>query len=365
MEINKDQQVQKAGDQSIQNQLIGDNSSQTTIGSQINLHQTNIVTTNIPVDQVAALASTVTYQVMQQAKGFCIQIAEEKAIEKMQHFEKIWCPRVITMEHAVENLTDPKFHFMLRDANITAAQSSRQEDLCILSELLACHVDKGSNLKIDAGINRAIKIVNEIDLDALCALTVVMTIRSVVPTSGRIIDGLNALNNLYSKLLTLNLPENEEWLDHLDVLGLINIRFTANPKLENILSEKLDGYICIGMKKDSEEYMKTLEILRKNGISETQLVPNDLLEGYYRLNIAGLSSLKECLKSIIELYSNDKDLQKMVMKNFMNQWDSFESLRIVKEWFDKIPVKFIINSVGKVLAQTNAKRIFPEYPDLI
>lgn len=364
MEFNKDQQEQKAGDQSIQNQLIGNNSSQTTIGSQINLHQTNIVTTNIPVDQVAALASTVTYQVMQQAKGFCIQIAEEKAIEKMQHFEKIWCPRVITMEHAVENLTDPKFHFMLRDANITAAKSKRKEDLNILSELLACHIEKGSNLKSDAGITRAINIVNEIELDALCALTICLSLNRVVPASGKILEGLKDLEILYSKLLGQDLPSDPDWIDHLSVLGLINIRFFKHDTLEKLLEKHLDGYVCIGVKENSNEYFKIKEIL-ENEKTKLELIPHELLGGYYRLSVSDLSRIKGHLSSLKEYYLKDKELKKTVVSNFMEIWNSYPSLRKINEWVATIPVDFLINSVGKALAQTNAKRCFSEFPDLI
>jgi hypothetical protein len=49
----------------------------------------------------------------------------------------------------------------------------------------------------------------------------------------------------------------------------------------------------------------------------------------------------------------------------MNKWDKYETLRIVKEWFNNIPVFFRINSVGKALAQTNAKRSYSGFPDLI
>ena len=49
----------------------------------------------------------------------------------------------------------------------------------------------------------------------------------------------------------------------------------------------------------------------------------------------------------------------------MSMWDSYEILRVIHEWFDNIPIFFRINSVGKALAQTNAKRCYPSFPDLI
>ena len=37
----------------------------------------------------------------------------------------------------------------------------------------------------------------------------------------------------------------------------------------------------------------------------------------------------------------------------------------VKDWINNIPLYFRVNSVGKALAQTNAKRCYPDFPDLI
>ena len=170
MDISRKNQEQVAGDNSTQNQVVGDNTHQVIIDTQNNTVTHNSYTiTSIPASEIVTLTTTVSTQVTQQALALCTQVAEKTVLARMNAFEQVWPPRISSMENVVSHLTDPKFQFMIRDANITAAKSTRAEDLNMLSELLACHIEKGSDIKIDAGINRAINIVNEVDIDSLCA----------------------------------------------------------------------------------------------------------------------------------------------------------------------------------------------------
>lgn len=366
MDLSKKNQEQVAGDNSTQNQVVGDNTHQVIIDTQHNTVTHNTYTiTGIPASDIVTLTTTVSTQVTQQALALCTQVAEKTVLARMNEFEQVWTPRISSMENVVSHLTDPKFQFMIRDANITAAKSSRVEDLNMLAELLACHIEKGNDIKIDAGINRAIGIVNEVDLDSLCALTIVLAIINVVPTDGNVDVGLSVLNDLYSKLLCCNLPEGDAWIDNLNVVGAINIQSGNFNKLDKIIRPRLDGYICVGIKTETTEYEQAVKILNENKISESFLIHNVFLPDYVRLNIADISSLKSELKPIVDLYSKDNALFKQVQTEFMNKWDSYDILRIVREWFDNIPTFFRINSVGKALAQTNAKRCYPSFPDLI
>lgn len=366
MDIEKKQQEQTAGDNATQNQIIGDNSSQIVVDTQVNtFNQTNVTVTGVPYSDIISLTTTVSAQVTQQAVAMCTQVAETTVRTRMEAFKNVWEPRITGMENVVNSLIDPKFHFMIRDANITAAKSSRNEDLEMLAELLACHIEKGKDIKIDAGINRAISIVNEVDLDSLCALTVVLAILNIIPTAGKLREGLNTLNRLYSKLLTIDLPKGVAWVDNLSVVGAINFLDGNFNKLDNILSQTLNGYICTGVIAGTEEYRQVIEILEKNGLSKDYLVINECLPDYLCLPLPYTGKLKPELKPILDLYSKDKKLQDTAKNNFMNMWDSYEVLKKIKEWFNNIPVYFRINSVGKALAQTNAKRCYPEFPDLI
>jgi len=360
MDIKKKQQEQTAGDNASQNQLIGDHSNQTVIGEQY-----NVTVSGMPMPDIVRLTATVSAEVTKLAVDMCTQVAEDKVRSKMHDFGQVWIPRITKMEKAVDHLMDPKFQFMLRDANITAAKSSREEDLKMLSELLACHIEKGSNLKIDAGINRAISIVNEVDMDSLCALTVVLTTLGITPNHGDIKSGLAILNDLYTKLITIDLPKGDAWIDNLNVIGAINILSGHFYKTDKILSNRLDGYICAGIQYGSKEHKQAMDLLKANGIPSGFLAPNVCLPGYLRLFIADTGRLDPRLKPVIELYSKDKKLLETAKNNFMDMWDSYDVLKKVKDWFNDIPTFFRINSVGKALAQTYAKKCYPEFPDLI
>lgn len=361
MEISKTNQEQKAGDNSSQYQQVGDNSNQTIIRNQTN----NITITGPKFPDVVTFTTTVSTQVTAQALNLCTQVSEDICRQKIDKFESVWIPRITTIENVVNDLVDPKFQFMLRDAKISAVKSSRDEDLDMLTQLLACHIEKGKDMKIDAGINRAIQIVNEVDLDSLCGLTCVATLLNIYPSVPDMNDGLQIMDELYSKLLFTELPRGDRWIDHLDVLGAIGIRTGKFYELKKILSGNYDGYVCVGIKEGSDEHEKAKEILVKNNYDPNSLEPNECLPGYVRIKCVQNRDLKSELKPILDLYSKDSHLLEQAQTSFMEKWNSYKNLKIFRKWFEDIPLWFRITSVGYALAQTNAKRCFPNFPDLI
>ena len=119
MDISKTKQEQSAGENSSQYQLVGDNSSQTIIETQVNsVNNTSITYNGMTPTDVVQFTTTLSAQVTKQALSLCTEVAEETAIKKIQSFETIWIPRITQMEDVVYHLTDPKFQFMIRDAQI-------------------------------------------------------------------------------------------------------------------------------------------------------------------------------------------------------------------------------------------------------
>lgn len=362
MGLPKTKQNQSAGEDSFQNQLVGDNTSQTIIGQQVN---TTITYSSIPIEDVLSFSSTLSAQVTKQALVQCTEIATEIATERIKAFEEKWIPRVTQLDNVMDSLKDPKFQFMIRDASITAVKSSRKEDLDLLSELLACHVTKGKNLKNDAGIKRAIDIVNEIDADSLCALTVVDSLLNIAPVSSSIHQGICVLNDLYTKLLFTELPNGYAWIDHLSVLGTVSLLTGKFYTLDRICRDNFGGYICAGIRYGSDEYKKAIELLEQNGLSHSYLVDNELLEGYVRVPVVSMNNLGPQLQPVVDMYSKEQKLISSATNAFMSMWDSYDTLRRIRYWFESIPVWFRINSIGHALAQTNAKRCDPTFPDLM
>lgn len=359
MDFSKKKQSQTAGDFAVQNQIEGQDNLSIT---QVNYNY------GVTSSDVISLAKTVYEQLVPQTINKYSIIAETTVNDRLDAFGSELLPRIIKIEGALDFFKDPKFQFLLRDAQRTAAKTDRIEDLNLLSELLICHVAKGNNRKIDAGIHHAIRIVDEIDNDALCALSVACAFQYYVPNKGTISDGLKDLDNAYKKLIYLNLPEGLDWLEHLDMLGALRLFPLGLVESKDYIVSQMKGYVCVGIKNCSAELEKAYTILDENHISRSVIIENECLEGYKRLKIGSLKVVNikyiEAVNRIFALYSKDKMLLHKVKENFVELWDSYESLRIVRNWWSRIPTGYRITHIGRVLAHTNAKRIDSTFPDI-
>lgn len=360
MGISKIEQKQTAGDNSVQNQIENQNNYNST--QVYNYYGANS-------SEMVSVATTVYNQMYALSARNYADIATATVNERINAFGCELFPRLEKIEGALEKFKDPKFEFLLCDAQVTAAKTDRHDDLCLLSELLSCHVQKGNDKKIDAGISHAIKVVDEIDNDALCALTVVCAFQFYSPVSGITNEGLKTLNDLFGKLMYMKLPSGMDWMDHLDMLGAIRMSSFGLKKTKSFLCSKFQEYSCAGIRKESDELKKAYEILAMNNISSSVIIENVCIDGYMRLDIFDINNAspqyKEAILQIKDLYTKNHSIIKTANDNFMKIWDSYENLRKVKDWWDTIPFGFNVSYVGRVLAQTNAKRIDQTLPDLI
>lgn len=358
MDFDVKKQRQTAGDNSIQNQGQGN----------VNITHVNNYYGAPPTD-IVSIAATVYDQIATQAMKEYTEAALTTVKDRILAFGYDLFPRLNKIKGAMELFKDPKFQFWLRDAQITAAKTNRPEDLCILSELLSCHILKGHDMKVDAGIHQAIKIVDEIDNDALCGLTVACAFQYVVPNKGMIQDGLKDLDNSFMKLIYMDLPEGMNWLDHVDMLGALRLSSLGFIDSREYLASQMEGYVCVGIKNNSIELDRAYSILDENKISRSVLVDNECLEGFKRLNIRSLDNINPKYKDVVNrvrsLYSNDKTYLNKARNRFIELWDSFDALRTVRSWWSRIPHSYSVSYMGRVLAQTNAKRIDSKFPDLI
>lgn len=348
-----------------QTQTAGDNASQNQFE---NLSNCNILIND--KEYVRAIATEVFAKEMLNLYRACTKDAMELARERDKMFAETFIPRIEKIESTINSLKDPDFQFMIQDARETASKTDRKEDWELLSDLLTYHIEKGQSKLIDAGIKRAIKIVNELDLEALCALTVFCALKFYSPKSSKFKEGLSVLNNLFGVLSYSKLPIGSEWLDHLDLLGAVRVLPTIRlNKSRDYLCSNYSEFVCVGIKKGTEEFNKVIEILEAYNIPCSVLVDNECLDGYMRLNMDNNTELsqegKEVLLQVKNYYTNDNAAMQLACDNFIQIWDSFENLKKVRVWWDTIPYAFDISCLGRVLAQTNLKRIDPSLPDLI
>jgi hypothetical protein len=312
------------------------------------------------------------------------QIADErvKALE-----EKIM-PRILKLEDVQDHLNDPAFLVFLGQVKLSAITVEWEKGFDLLTELVISYIKNGKDRKRRAGIQQAVKIIGEIDEDALCGLTCAHAFLHFAPATGSCIKGLEWLNDMFRNLIYQELPVGHAWLDHLDNLGAIRvISLEKMIKIAHFCRTHLNGYVCAGIKIDSDDYKKALDFLDEYKIGREIIVPNTLVDGYCRLDIYSnniIDQLAYCddedvdkkwvllteeqravIRRIWGMYSRDYLLKSQAQNNFMKLWDSFESLLKFRLWWENTPQAFEITSPGGMLAQTNALRCDSTIPKLV
>lgn len=313
--------------------------------------------------------------------------AYERAIKRVEMFEELLMDKVNQVDGMLEAFRDPSFQILLVEAQKRAAASDRDADLQMLAELLVHRVENKDDRKIKASISGAINIVDQIDDDALCGLTLVYAISNLVAVSGDISQGLNDMNNLFSSLCYRKLPTEFEWVYHLDILNAVrSSSLVTFKRFKDYYTDMLNGYVCVGIQKNSENHSKALEILREANLPLELLVAHELNNGFVRLNVQNkelISNIEffavsnaqvvkrritaqevSALDRIWNLYSQDANIIENVRNTFMAKWNTYESLSLIRAWWEEIPHSFVITPIGRALAHANAKRYNNNVPDM-
>lgn len=363
-----------------QNQNAGDNSQQLQADKMI---------VNIGIDEKRAreIYQEMNLQVRRDYTQEALTIANSRVAE----FENQLLPKMEAVDGALEAFADPSFQLLLVEAQKSAASTERPADYELLSELLIYRFQKGENRITRAGISRAVEIVDKISDDALLGLTVFHSVSYFFPVSGDIQQGLDVLDDLFGKLFYDKLPVGNEWLDHLDILDTVRINSLGGlKKIQQFYPERLVGYIDIGIEKESENYLKALELLTANQLPQNILVEHALNNNFSRLDLSNKNQIdsltlqqqipmngtlinipvqlseeqKNALKNIYDLYKQDETVKQENIKVFMQEWDRRQNLKTLREWWDSIGINIQLTSVGKVLAHSNAQRCDKNLPPL-
>lgn len=316
------------------------------------------------------------------------QTASKTADARIERLETKLVPRITKIEGGISALQDPEFFTLLKRIQLSAAETNREADYDMLSELLCHRIKNKDNLMNKAAINKAVSIVNQIDEQALLALTVFYFVEKFYPNSGMMTEGLKALENTFSKILYSDFPMGDEWIDHLELLGAVRSNsFGRLKKLSDYYAERMEGYWCGAIKIDSEEYSQVLEMLQKNNLPQNLLVTHELDSEYVRipvvhnneiaklqftqfvpqigfLNIPFTKAQIECTQSIYELSMKDEESKQKRKEKFGEEMQMYPCLKKVIDWWNQINVSVTITAAGRVLAHANAQRCAPEIPAL-
>ena len=319
------------------------------------------------------------------------QEALEVANSRVSEFESFLLPKMEKIYGAFEVFADPGFQILLSEAQKTAASTERPADYDLLSELLVHRFQKGHDRIVRAGINRAVEIVDEISDDALLGLTAFHAVNHFFPTSGEIYKGLDTLDKLFGNIFYGKLPTGRDWLDHLDILDAVRLNsFGGLIKLDDYYSKELYGYVDVGIRKNSEDFSKAIDIIKDNNLPEKILVDHTLNSEFVRVPIPNRQQIesftfrqhffhqgvfipnpvaltggqKEAVNMIYDLYLQDPNIKSENIRIFMEKWDERANLSILKKWWNNLDLGIEVTSVGRVLAQSNAQRCDKDLPSL-
>lgn len=320
--------------------------------------------------------------------------AYDKAVQQVLGFISVFLKKVSERQVDLSAFAEPSFQRELAKAQKFSAASDRQNDLEMLSELLLERMNGNLKRKTKTGISRAMEVVTEIDDDELLGLTIVYLGLSLSPVSSLSETshwGLGVLERVFAKFPLSDLPKTNSWVENLNMLDAIILSpFGRFSKFADLLATKLNGYVCVGIGEGTQEFEKAKQLLRNAGISESLLVKNEFLQGYYRLPVVNTSdfgslsvetailnpengtqtntwvpiptAMTQAMSEVFALYDKNSKLSFEVKKRFMDQLNNYPALSRVQKWFDSLKSSFTVTKVGKALAYVNGKRYAPELP---
>lgn len=364
MELNK--QSQKAtGDYTVQN-------------------QTFIYNNGITEERVREICDEKIKQIIAQYT----EVAHTIVNERLNDFRDIIIPMIKGIKNGLSAFTDPSFQFLLGETYKVAACTENKTDYELLSELLAHRIEKGDDKGIKLSVHKAVQIVEDLPDDALQGLTLFYVVKHISAQHYSVITTLNILEETFKQIMYSELPLGNEWIEYLNMCGAVRIIDSKTfSKIKNIYTNYYQPILQIGIKKDSEQYQKALNILKKADIDINEsdvLVPNEYCADYVRVSLFSKDRLnlktatdsngserelnnmeKQAICSIFDLYDQDKKLKEEMKKFFICEFDKRPHLKKLEEWFNSIPLYFDTTNVGKVLGKANAHLHCLKIPGLI
>ena len=306
----------------------------------------------------------------------CSFVAQDMARKRTGIFEEHLLPKLVKNE-LLESFKRPEIMIALRETEKQAMCTDDEESYELLSKLLLNRIKYSNDRLIASSLKNATEVAIEITEGALSGLTICFMIGRYILVTGVIEQGLKVLDDMFGIVDLLNLPNGVGWLEQLDVLKLVRIdSFGKLKKIIDVYSNELNGYICVGIKKESEQHREAIKILEKVKLNKDSLITHELNSEYVRLPLARLKCFdsvghytdkenfiplsldqQHACEEVIELYERNDTILNNNKEQFAQKWDQFPNLKKVKEWWDKIDTSFTMTIVGLVLAYTNINNI--------
>lgn len=308
--------------------------------------------------------------------------AEKKAIERISSANEKIIYRLGKLEGAFEQFKEPAFQQLIRNAQATASRTDSKDDYEILAELIGQHIEHKDDRIITSTVSEAIKIIDQIDVYSLQVLTVFYTlleVKFINPSTKKL---LYDMNGYIEQILPEKFPNTQEWLNHLEMLKLVRYNNISQFKsLKDIFNATYTDNIVTGIKKDSENYEVVRKMFPNDAVFSAFMVDNDLLDDYVKLKITEdsikngqayqiidkdvintLSNLLNDVKTIQGYYDKDAQLLQQVQNNFMVKFNSYPKLKAFNDWISSLDYHFDLTLLGQLIANMNLKRYIPDCP---
>lgn len=365
----------------IKKQIGGDSSLQVqsdTFNQQIN----NYYVSGVTEEQVITIFKEQAKNIIQEY-GI---IAEEKANERINKFENTTLEKIHNLEASLDAFKKPELRVFVSECYKSAVQTDLDSDYDVLSELLLERIKNDGNRAIYSYLKYATQIIPDLDSNSLLALTVYFCAYDLIFNATRPLDVMRMMDELYKNVLYAKLPEKSDWIEQLEILRCIKThQFYMPLSYIEHFKKTYSAFFEIGIKENSENYVKTIEILNQNKIPSDIFEPHEFNPGYYKLSIARESDIdkriafksffggnlimpteeqKSALHAIYKLYESNSALKAAISAKIEDTLKTYQYINSIISWLDKIKVSFSITSVGNLIANANSRIYEKQIPKL-
>lgn len=257
-------------------------------------------------------------------------------------------------------LTEPRFYLELkifRDAVISTDDENIQN---LIARLLIDHIKAKKDLIEKEKIINTTTALKRVDYKALCALTLIYFVfnRSIIyqKLENAVLRGKSIL----SSLEYTNLPEGQEFVNHLDSLGLLRIAYGFTPvKFDQILLSLFN--VNSGILYDSENYKTALELINKYNLSPELFIKNPFDKNHLIINrrYPKIGAVSESLeRDIIKLYDkNSEEIKKKALEQIKLLIAGHKCYSELEKLIESMNTSVNFTSTGKYLSELNLARL--------
>lgn len=193
-------------------------------------------------------------------------------------------------------------------------------------------------------------------------------------------------NQIYEKIIGVKkLPEGTDWMDELDILVAVRINTLGIKKSHKYFSEIFSEQLVSGVQKESDDYNRIINELNIVGLPiDAILISHPLKPGFVKLvtnrdfdNLSLTNEIngkkiitkftdeqKNLIENVAGELRKDESNQVDLQNAFMQEWDNYPYLKMLREWWDTLQYAPTLTQVGRALANAYTRTIDPSIPKL-